>query len=941
MKKNLLLSKSIIVAVLLLMGVSAKAATTITVGATGASFTTIVAAYASISDATGGYIIELQSDYNPAGETYPIVLGAVTNANSATNSIIIQPKAGNTTVFNFSAALDATAVSTPNVNTAVRNYTATLSATTGLSPNTTYAITSTATNLNPGTFFTTPGTVATGITLSTWGLATASTQAAVITIPKPIFDLNGAQWVTIDGLDATKFLVENTAAATSPSMCVRITNDASNNTVKNITAKSNCQKGYGAMTIVTGVTNTTGNDNNTISNCSITNGTNNGYNCAINVTDAKATDVTITNNNIANPASTAGVPPISAVYIANIDPSAGTANVSSNTIYWTTSTALGNVLNGIYTMMARAKIESNYIGYATSAHTGYAELSGQFALNAIYMFNTNMIYPIQYNTIANINHGGTAFNGFYLNGGANLANLNANTIENITLNNTTGAATLYGIYNVLTLGVAKEMKDNIIRNCTASSSTLAATIAGIIQATTSYFASYTGNKVYGLTAGNSSSTAANNASGIRLYANNGAAANTITIDRNLIYDLKTVSDPANNLSIVIGISSNSGHATFANTVIVKNNMITLGNGLSLDHAIYGIQQSGYLAGNINYYHHNSVYIGGAVTGTPTKSTYAFYSAGGTASTTNEVKNNIFANQRTGTATPVDHYAIGYATASMPKVCDNNLYWANTLGYAVTTVKTDLTAWKDAVVAGSDAASFSSDPKFIESTSATPNLHINTAMLSDADNNGVFLATVTNDFDNDTRLGTNSKADIGADEYTYVADIIAPTVVSSAASSPTNAATIAVTITFSEAVTGFVETDLALTNCTSANFVAVSPTVYTVDITAGGQGSFSVTVPVSVANDISANANANTASNTLTYVYGTTGLALSSIANNIYAVKNNIVVKGISLGSSISIFTVTGQLVKTIKANADKSTIAVEKGVYIVKTVNQISKVIVN
>ncbi|MCX6309328.1 MAG: hypothetical protein NTY32_11030, partial [Bacteroidia bacterium] len=156
MKRNNLFLKILAIAVLLLVVVSSKATTTITVGSSGASYTTIAAAYAAITDATGGYIIELQGDYSPAGETYPIVLGAATNANSVTNSISIQPKAGNATTFTFTAATNR------------------------------------------------------------------------------IFDLSGASWVTIDGLNATKFVVNNTAATVS--QCVRITNDASNNTIKNITA---------------------------------------------------------------------------------------------------------------------------------------------------------------------------------------------------------------------------------------------------------------------------------------------------------------------------------------------------------------------------------------------------------------------------------------------------------------------------------------------------------------------------------------------------------------------------------------------------------------------------------------------------------------------------------------------------------------------------------
>jgi hypothetical protein len=115
------------------------------------------------------------------------------------------------------------------------------------------------------------------------------------------------------------------------------------------------------------------------------------------------------------------------------------------------------------------------------------------------------------------------------------------------------------------------------------------------------------------------------------------------------------------------------------------------------------------------------------------------------------------------------------------------------------------------------------------------------IASEADNNGVFFAdVVTNDFDNNTRLGTDLKADIGADEFTF----------------------------------------------------------------------------------------------------GVTGLTSSSVANMIYSSNRKIVIEGATIGSAISVYSVTGQLVKTIKVKSEKSTIAVENGIYIVKTANQVSKVIV-
>jgi hypothetical protein len=324
MKKNLLYLKTMAVAVLLLMGVNTKAATTITVGASGASYATIAAAYAAITDATGGYVIELQSNYNPAGETYPITLGAKTNANSAGNGITIQPKAGNATLFTFTAA---------------------------------------------------------------------TTQ---------IFDLSGATYVTIDGLDATKFVIDNTSITAS--QCLRITNDASNNTIKNITTQSICTAAAtGAIAIMTGATNSTGEDGNTISNCIVKDGATK-YTCGIYVSDAKATNTTIQNNNIQNMATFAGVDG-NGIYIASADNTTGTTTVSSNNIYWTVTMALasGRTQYGINCAVGRTKIELNNIGYATSTQTGTANFLGNsgsvFAGIGIF---TSLAFTCQNNKIANL-----------------------------------------------------------------------------------------------------------------------------------------------------------------------------------------------------------------------------------------------------------------------------------------------------------------------------------------------------------------------------------------------------------------------------------------------------------------------------------------------------------------------------------------------------------
>ncbi len=92
-------------------------------------------------------------------------------------------------------------------------------------------------------------------------------------------------------------------------------------------------------------------------------------------------------------------------------------------------------------------------------------------------------------------------------------------------------------------------------------------------------------------------------------------------------------------------------------------------------------------------------------------------------------------------------------------------------------------------------------------------------------------------------------------------------VSSTAADPTNLATIPVTITFDEAVTGFTPSsasgDVVITNGTDSN-PAGSGTAYTFDLTPSGQGAVTVMVPAVSGQD--AAGNANTESNTFSITY---------------------------------------------------------------------------
>jgi hypothetical protein len=105
------------------------------------------------------------------------------------------------------------------------------------------------------------------------------TISGAITAGSPLIDLNGADSVTIDGTDHftgdSLTIVNTTASATSNTCTIRLTNDASQNVLKNLVIKGaptmSTTTNGGVIYIATAATNGSGNDNNVIRNCVIAN----------------------------------------------------------------------------------------------------------------------------------------------------------------------------------------------------------------------------------------------------------------------------------------------------------------------------------------------------------------------------------------------------------------------------------------------------------------------------------------------------------------------------------------------------------------------------------------------------------------------------------------------------------------------------------------------
>jgi hypothetical protein len=120
--------------------------------------------------------------------------------------------------------------------------------------------------------------------------------------------------------------------------------------------------------------------------------------------------------------------------------------------------------------------------------------------------------------------------------------------------------------------------------------------------------------------------------------------------------------------------------------------------------------------------------------------------------------------------------------------------------------------------------------------------------------------------------------IAATALSRVYDNVVPTVtISSSAANPTNSSPIPVTITFSESVTGFVVSDISVTNGTAGSFSAVNAYTYTASITPTTAGTVTINIAGSVATD--AAGNNNTAATALSRVYDNVAPTVLSVSSS--------------------------------------------------------------
>jgi hypothetical protein len=714
----------------------------------------------------------------------------------------------------------------------------------------------------------------------------------------PLIDLNGADNVTIDGLNASGnslAITNTTVSSTAGTSTIRLINDATSNTIQNATINGAGTATSTGTIFFSNTAGTTGNDNNIVTGCNVgpagttptiavlSAGTtttlaqrNSGnlitsnnifdfYNAggvvASGVLAGGASDWTITGNSFYQTVSRAMAATSGFIGVSIADTTGVNFVISNNFVggsaasaggaAWTQTGATTHTFIGIRMSVGAAtpsSLQNNTIrniavttSSASTINSGIAAVTGSMNIGTITGntigsgtgtgsitwtgggtatltgilagTGTAGVIAISNNTIGSITVTGAAANVFraintqltatsytisgntigstttansisnstngLLHGISSSSSSTSVTISNNTIANltTTGTGTGNVLYGVLSSTGINTIIGNTIRNLTTSgvstgTGSTSTSVSGIVVSGSTAGQTISQNTIHSLS--NTAAAAAVSVTGIYWFNSSNSAATNI-VERNFVHSLSTTSNGA---AILNGIYTFNGGATF------RNNMIRLGvdaAGSSLTSGaliINGIQADTATAA-VNNWYFNSVFIGGTGVGAGTATTNGFRRV---IVDITDFRDNIVVNNRSNGAGTGKHYAININATTTFTANGNNFHGIGTgavFGVVGATDSATIAAWRTAT--SQDANSFFSDPAFLDATgnAAAVDLHINPAITTVVEGNGVGLATPTNDFDGQARAGL-TPVDIGADAGNFMGiDLTAPNIAYSA------------------------------------------------------------------------------------------------------------------------------------------------------------------
>jgi len=608
-----------------------------------------------------------------------------------------------------------------------------------------------------------------------------------------ILNINGSKNITFDGRvgatgTAKDLIIENLGTS---GYTVQMINDASYNTLKYCDLTGANTSSYGVVQILS-TTGSTGNDYNTIDNCSIhDNGSELRYPFYMNGTSGKVndhntisncniynfrrygvygisyeTDLTLTNNSFYQATEIAGVG--STIYGINSSSTCTNWIIDGNSIggkqplcggtAWTYTTGVTNALFRGISVAANAIIQNNTITnfawWTTSspvlAWTGI-EVTG--CIDSVLVKNNVVGSKTETSKVLVKSGSGTADNLYAFSAsGGNLIRFVDNTASGLTCSQPSGS----GVGNVRGFFLSGTTTNLIVKNNTIGSLTLPNSIqAGVTSSTTagSFIGIENTNSGTVTISGNTIANANLVGDNTNSVCTGIKDANGATVEKNKI--LKLNAYYSTGAAKIYGI-----HISGGTSKTISNNMISLGADVANNFEVSGVNVTG---GTPNIYF-NSVLVNGTIT-TGTNNSHAIYEG---QSSAHSVKNNIFINQRSGGTGK--HYALKTGTATITNMdYNNNLYSVGSGSFfngiyvnsSTTSEHTNLDAWKTAF--NHDANSQSSAIKFIAADSTNGELKYK----RDATNAAVFdkgtpITGITTDFYGTTRA-QYAQVDIGAYE----------------------------------------------------------------------------------------------------------------------------------------------------------------------------------
>lgn len=346
--------------------------------------------------------------------------------------------------------------------------------------------------------------------------------------------------------------------------------------------------------------------------------------------------------------------------------------------------------------------------------------------------------------------------GIIVNGGTT-STVTGNLVANLNSNIVSTGTTAHTVVGIAVTSTTSTVANNTIRNLSSSSQSTsggsAPSVIGISYTATTAPAVIRGNTIHTLKNTNATTTSGPVVSG--LYYG-GASGTANLIEKNTIHSLVLTSTTVSAAAAITGMDIATGQVT------IRNNMIRLGydeNGNSITTAtlIRGISKNT----NIANVYFNSIFIGGSgVLSTVAANTFAFTRTA--AATTDDIRNNIFVNNRSNATTGGKHYQINLNSTATLTLNYNDYYGNGTgsvFGYNGTA---DVAAYTPGWVTG-DINSQVGDPQFINPTgnATTGDLHINPAIQTVIEQQGQNIVSVTEDIDNQLRV-SNTPEDMGAD-----------------------------------------------------------------------------------------------------------------------------------------------------------------------------------